>query len=95
MKGTLARLILLLDARVREVLAKAFPTATPDDSMTKVSSQIKGLLAEEIFANASPEEMKKICRAESDPAGSRWNSNGLPHVQGSLAALYDWLVQQK
>ena len=36
--------------------------------------------------------MQKLCKSERDAQSSSWNSNGLPFVAESLAALYDWKV---
>ena len=35
-----------------------------------------------------------LCKAEADPARPRWNNTGMPQIQQSLAALYDWQQAQ-
>jgi hypothetical protein len=76
-------------------MVKLYPTVKPDDAVKQVLGQVKGLLIDEIFANTSTDEARILCKAESDPAGTRWTSNGMPHVQQSLATLYDWLTRQQ
>jgi hypothetical protein len=75
-------------------MVRLYPAAKADDAVKEVLAQVKGLLIDEIFANTSAEQARTLCKAESDPAGARWTSNGMPQVQQSLAALYDWLRQQ-
>ena len=53
------------------------------------------MILEPLFAKKSPEEAGAFCKAESDPARPRWNDTGMPHIQQSLAALYDWQQAQK
>jgi hypothetical protein len=90
-----AKTIAAVDARVVEVMAKLHPAVKPEDAVKELHAQVRGLLVDEIFAKAGPDEARTICKAESDPAGSRWNDHGMPEVQQSLATLYDWLVRQK
>jgi hypothetical protein len=35
-----------------------------------------------------------MCKAEADPARSRWNNPGMPMVAMALAELYDWKVKK-
>jgi hypothetical protein len=90
-----AKTIAAVDDRVHEVMVRLQPAEKVDAAVNQVVSQVRGLIIEEIFAKAGPEQTRAICKAESDPAGSRWNINGTLQVQQSLAALYDWLARQK
>ena len=63
--------------------------------MQAVRAQVYAMLLQEFSAGRSPEESRAICQLESDPARPRWTSNGMPQVQNSLAALYDWQVAQQ
>lgn len=80
---------------VEEVVPLAFPTPTPAAAVAAVRAQVKQLLLETISAEGDAEQLKSACKAEADPASPRWPSNGMPQVQNSLAALYDWKIQKE
>ena len=91
-----ARLIEAVDARVAEIVPLVSPPSTSvDASVQAVRTQVKTLILEPIFSGRSPEEATTICKAESNPTNTRWTSNGLPHVQQSLAELYDWKTMRE
>jgi hypothetical protein len=85
-----AALIKSVDDRAAEVAPLALPVPANVDAVQLVRTQVKAILLEELTAGKTPEQMKAICKTEGNPASPRWNSNGLPHVAQSLAALYDW-----
>jgi len=88
-----ARLIEAVDSRVAEIVPLISPPSTSvDASVQAVHAQVKELILEPLFSGRSADESTAICKAESNPTSARWTSNGLPHVQQSLAALYDWKV---
>ena len=88
--GKNADLVKQVDARVAEVVPLAYPPKNGVDNTSRVRARIKAILLEEIFSGKSAEEAATICKAEANPASPRWNSNGMPQVPASLAALYDW-----
>jgi hypothetical protein len=90
-----AQLISAVDARVLEVVPFIQSEAKPDEAARLVGQQVSDILLEAIFDGKTAEESKVICQTEANPLSARWNSNGRPHVQESLAALYDWVTQQK
>jgi len=90
-----ARLIEAVDIRVAEIVPLISRPSTGVDPVQAVHAQVKGLILEPIFSGRSPEESTAICKAETHPANTRWTSNGLPHVQQSLAELYDWKTRQE
>ena len=79
-----------VDARVAEVVPLLKLPLADGDPLQAVHMQIEMMLLESTFASKSPEETKALCKAEADPARPRWNDTGMPHIQQSLAALYDW-----
>ena len=85
-----AALIKSVDDRAAEVAPLALPVPANVDAVQLVRTQVKTILLEELTAGKTPEQLKAICKAESNSASPRWNSNGMPHVSQSLAALYDW-----
>ena len=87
-------LIKAVDTRTAEVVPLAYPVPPNVDGAKLVSAQVKKILLEELTAGKTPEQLQAICKAEANPASPRWNSNGIPHVQQSLAALYDWQTAQ-
>ncbi|HEU4779871.1 MAG TPA: glycoside hydrolase family 5 protein [Steroidobacteraceae bacterium] len=89
-----ARLIEAVDARVAEVVPLAFAAPNNVDAIQAVHAQVKEIVLESMFAQKSTDESKAICKAEADPANPRWNNSGMPHIQQSLAALYDWKMMQ-
>lgn len=90
-----AALISSVDSRVAEVVAMVYPDEKPEAAVAKVHEQIEGILLDGLLADKPAEEIKTLCAAEAHPTRPRWTSNGMPHVPGSLAALYDWLVQNR
>ena len=88
-----ARLIKAVDERITEVAPMVVPPSKKADAVGAVRGQVKAILIEAIFSG-TPEEAVAFCKGEANPASPRWTSNGMPHVQNSLAALYDWKVQQ-
>ena len=85
-----ASLIGQVDARVSEVVPLAYPPKNGVDNTPRVRAKIKAILLEEIFSGKSAEEATAICKTEANPSSPRWNSNGMPQVPTSLAALFDW-----
>ena len=83
-------LIKAVDSRVAEVAPLLNPNAKGDEVAQAIRAQVKTILLDGVFAEKSPNEVKGICKAEADPASPRWNNTGMPEVQESLAALYDW-----
>ncbi len=90
-----AERIKAVDARVAEVVPLLKLPVADGDPVQAVHMQIEMMILESTFASKSPEETKAICKAEADPARPRWNDTGMPHIQQSLAALYDWQQAQK
>lgn len=90
-----AALISTVDSRVAEVVAVVYPDMKIDDAVKQVSEQVKGILVDALLADKKPEEIQALCAAEANVTRPRWTSNGMPHVQESLAALYDWLIQNR
>lgn len=79
-----------VDARIAEVVPLMKLPSGNADPVEAVRQQVKALIFESLFAGKDPEETKAICKAEADPAAARWNSTGMPKIQISLSALYDW-----
>jgi hypothetical protein len=90
-----ATLISAVDTRVAEVVAVVYPKLQIEDAVRQVSSQVEEILLDALLADKKADEIKTLCAAEADARRPRWTSNGMPHVQESLAALYDWLVQNR
>ncbi|MBC8025924.1 MAG: hypothetical protein H7Y89_08030 [Steroidobacteraceae bacterium] len=90
-----AALIATVDERVAESVPLAYPSPKPDESVAAVRAQVKALLLETISAEGDAEQLKAVCKDEPNPASQRWSSNGIPQVQNSLAALYDWKIQKE
>jgi len=84
-----------VDARVAELVPLLKLPLPEGDPVQAVRMQIEMMILESTFASKSPEEAKALCKAEADPARPRWNDTGMPHIQQSLAALYDWQQAQK
>jgi hypothetical protein len=87
--------IKMVDARVAEVVPLLKLPLAEGDPVQAVRMQIEMMLLESTFASKSPEETKAFCQTEADPARPRWNDTGMPHIQQSLAALYDWQQAQR
>jgi hypothetical protein len=88
-----ARLISAVDERVAEVAPLVVPPSKKADAVGAVRGQVKAILLEAIFAG-TPDQAAAFCKDEANPASPRWTNNGMPHVQNSLAALYDWKIRQ-
>jgi hypothetical protein len=89
-----ATLIKEVDTRVAEVVPLAYPTPADVDVVQAVRGQVKKIVLEPLLSGRPPEEAVAICKAEADADNPRWKSNGMPHVQEALAALYDWKIQR-
>ncbi len=90
-----AALISAVDTRVAEIVAVVYPEMQLEDATRLVSSQVEQILHDAVLADKKPDDIKALCAAEADATRPRWTSNGMPHVQESLAALYDWLVMNR
>jgi hypothetical protein len=88
-----AKLISAVDERVAEVAPLVVPPSKKADAVGAVRGQVKAILLEAIFAG-TPDQAAAFCKDEANPASPRWTNNGMPHVQNSLAALYDWKIRQ-
>lgn len=82
-----------VDARVAEVVP-LLKLPVEGDPVQAVHVQIEMMVLESAFARMSPEETRMYCKAEADPSRPRWNDTGMPKLQLSLAALYDWQQAQ-
>ena len=91
--GKNAALINQVDTRVAEVAPLMVPPAKKDVAVEAVQGQVKKILLDAIFSG-TPEESMAFCKGEANPASPRWNNIGMPQVQNSLAALYDWKIRQ-
>ena len=86
--------IAAVDSRIAEVVPLIFTEAPKESAVQTVHEQVRTLLFESLFQGKSPDEVRALCKAEADPARPRWNNTGMPNVQLSLAALYDWQVRR-
>ncbi|HET9472950.1 MAG TPA: hypothetical protein VFO82_03600 [Steroidobacteraceae bacterium] len=84
-----------VDKRVAEVVPLLKLPLGDGDPVQAVHKQIETMLLELAFASKGPEETRAYCKEEADPARPRWNDTGMPHIQLSLAALYDWQQTQQ
>lgn len=84
-----------VETRVAEVVPLLKLPLADGDPVQAVHVQIENLLLESVFANKNAEQTRAFCQQEADPARPRWNDTGMPHIQQSLAALYDWQQTQK
>ncbi|MEO8017146.1 MAG: hypothetical protein ABI769_04985 [Pseudomonadota bacterium] len=89
-----AALIKAVDESVAEVVPLIYKPPANVDAVQAVRAQVKAILLEPIFDGKGAAESTAICKAEADPASPRWNNPGMPNVQQSLAALYDWKTRQ-
>jgi hypothetical protein len=89
-----AALIKAVDARVAEVVPLLYKPPANVDAVEAVRTQVKAILLESIFEGKDAAASTALCKEEANPAGPRWNNPGMPHVQESLAALYDWKIKQ-
>jgi hypothetical protein len=74
-----------VDSRVAEVVPLMFENQPPDVAIRAVREQVREMILEPVSLQS--------CKAVANPAHALWKSNGLPQVQESLAALYDWQVR--
>jgi hypothetical protein len=88
-----AALIQQVDTRVAEVVPRLYPPSKKGDAVQAVRAQVKAMLVESISAENTADEATNMCKAETDPASPTWNNPGMPNVQLSLAALYDWTIK--
>ena len=82
-----------VDARVAEIAPLLNPNANGADMVQAVRRQVAALLVESFFEGRMGAEIKDICKKETDPDNPRWSNTGMPAVQESLAAMYDWKVR--
>jgi len=87
-------LIKEVDTRVAEIVPLLQRPSPGVDPVGAVRDQVKKMLIESAFEGKTPEETTTLCKAEAVPDAHRWNNNGMPHVQQSLAALNDWQVRR-
>ncbi len=84
-----------VDERVAEVVALLEQPGSTEDTLATVRAQVKAIFLDNVFGAKAPEQVAALCKAEADPKSATWNSNGMPAIQQSLAALYDWKTKQK
>jgi hypothetical protein len=84
-----------VDARVAEIAPLLNPNANGADMVQAVRRQVASLLQESIFAGKKGDDIKDDCKKETDPANPRWTNTGMPDVQESLAAMYDWKIRHE
>jgi hypothetical protein len=89
-----ARLIQSIDERLEELAPALGAAVGQQDLLPLVRGHIKEMVLEQMFENKSAEQTTAICQQLVDPASVLWTNNGMPFVQESLAALYDWKVAQ-
>jgi hypothetical protein len=87
-------LIKAVDARVAEVVPLIYKPPANVDAVQAVRAQVRSILLESIFEGKDASASTAICKEEANPTSPRWNNPGMPHVQESLAALYDWKTKQ-
>lgn len=87
--------IKMVDARVAEVVPLLKLPLAEGDPVQALHMQVEMMLLESTFASKTPEETREFCKAEADQARPRWNDSGMPYIQQSLAALYDWQQAQR
>jgi hypothetical protein len=85
-----------VDARVAEIAPLLNPKANGADMIQAVRRHVAALLIESIFEGKKGDEIRDMCKKETNPANPRWSNSGMPDVQEALAAMYDWkIVQEK
>jgi hypothetical protein len=84
-----------VDDRVAEVVPLIHRSSDAQGAIAAIRNQVKDLVIETNFGAKSPREVAAICKAEADPSAARWTSTGMPQVQMSLSALYDWQVTRR
>jgi hypothetical protein len=82
-----------VDARVAEVVPLLFPPSKSAVAVEAIQGQVKEILHDSLLKGKSADEVRAFCKAEADPKRPRWNNPGMPHVQLSLAALYDLKIR--
>jgi hypothetical protein len=82
-----------VDAAVAEIAPLLNENANGADMVQAVRRQVASLLQDSIFEGKKGDEIKDICKKETDPANPRWTNSGMPDVQQSLAAMYDWKIR--
>jgi uncharacterized protein DUF4431 len=88
-----ALLIRSADTRVSEILPLLYPESPPGEANREIRERVGQVLHQSIFAEHSEAEIRGMCHAEADPRRPRWNNDGMPHIQQSLAALHDWQME--
>src|SRR4051812_42429509 len=84
-----------VDARVADVAPLLNPNANGADMIQAVRRQVGSLLRDSIFEGKKGGEIKDLCKKETDPGNPRWTNTGMPDVQESLAAMYDWKIRHE
>jgi hypothetical protein len=84
-----------VDDRVAEIAPLLDPNANGADMVQAVRRQVAALLQDSIFAGKKGDDLKDFCRKETDAKNPRWSNTGMPDVQESLAAMYDWKIRQE
>ena len=84
-----------VDARVAEVAPLLNPNAGGVEMDKAVRRQVEALLSESIFQGKQGDELRDICKKETAPDNPRWSNTGMPLVQESLAAIYDWKTRHE
>jgi len=84
-----------VDARVAEIAPLLDPNANGAGLVQAVRRQVESLLIESIFEGKKGDEIKDICRKETAADNPRWTNTGMPAVQESLAAMYDWKIRHE
>jgi len=81
-----------VDSGVAEIAPLLNPSANGADMVQAVRRQVAALLIETVFEGKKGDEIKDVCKRETAPDNPRWSNTGMPAVQESLAAMYDWKV---
>ena len=84
-----------VDERVAEVVALLEQPGSKEDTLATVRAQVKAIFLDNVFGDKNAEQVAALCKAEADPKSTTWTSNGMPAIQQSLAALYDWKARQQ
>jgi hypothetical protein len=82
-----------VDARIAEVAPLLYPNANSAKIVQAVRTQVASLLVESIFVGKQGNDLKALCQKETEANNPRWTNTGMPDVQESLAAMYDWKVR--
>jgi hypothetical protein len=84
-----------VDARVAEIAPLLNPNANGVEMVKAMRQQVGLIVQESIFQGKKGDDIKDICKKETDPANPRWKDSGMPDVQESLAAMYDWKIRHE